>query len=280
MFLAQGDIGRSLLGGLEAVIAYIPTIIGALVILLIGYIVAKVVQKLVEKGLHKLGVDRRLKDTPMGGYMDRATPGASPSRVVGKVAFWLIFLIGLVSALGALGIAAITNFMNQVLAYVPNIIAAIAIFIVAGLVAGAVSGLARRTMGETATGRVVTTAGPTLVMGIAVFMILTQLGIAPAIVQITYTAMMGAIALGLALAFGLGGRDIAADMLRSGYDRAQREQAQTRQEATVGRGAAEDTGWSTTSPSGTTAPSGTTSPGQTTGAPQTGGQMPNRPPTT
>lgn len=204
MFLAQGDIGRSLLGGLEAVIAYIPTIIGALVILLIGYIVAKVVQKVVEKGLHKMGVDRRLKDTPLGGQMDRATPGASPSRVLGKVGFWLIFLIGLVSALGALGIAAVTNFMNQVLAYVPNIIAAILIFIAAALVAGAIGGLARRTMGDTPTGKIVATVGPTLVMGIAVFMILTQLGIAPAIVQITYTALMGAIALGLALAFEIG----------------------------------------------------------------------------
>ncbi|GAA2785289.1 mechanosensitive ion channel [Saccharopolyspora taberi] len=261
MALAQGGLGQSLLAGLQAVIQYIPTLIGALIVLLVGYLVAKVVQKLVEKGLHKVGVDRRMRDTPVGRWIDQAGPGASPSRAMGKVAFWLIFLVGLVSAIGALGIAAITAFMNQVLAYVPNIIAAIAIFVIAGMVAGAVGRLAGRTMTGT-TGRIAATVGPVLVMGIAVFMILTQLGIAPAIVQITYTALMGAIALGLALAFGLGGREIAAEMLRAGYNRTQEEQpAGAGREEMASRAAAEDKGWSTTSPGQGTTEAQSTSAG-------------------
>lgn len=247
-----GGIGQSLMGGLQALIGFLPTLIGALVILLVGYIIAKVLQKVIQTVLQKAGVDRKMRDTQVGDWLDRLGPKGTPSMLTGRVVFWLVFLFALVTAIGALGITAVSTFMNQVLAYIPNVIAAIAIFVIAGLVAGGVSSLARRTMGDTVTGRIVSTAGPTLVLGIGVFMILTQLGIAPEIVQITYTALMGALALGLALAFGLGGRDLAAEMLRSGYNKARAEQsteAGARREPSSGSfpsEAAEAQGWTTT----------------------------------
>ena len=140
--------------------------------------------------------------------------------------FWVIMLFVISSAIGTLGIPALTGFMNQVLAYLPNVIAALLIFIVAAAIAGALGGLVHRTMGDTPTGRIVRAAAPALIMGIAVFMILTQLGIAPVIVTITYVALIGATALAAALAFGLGGRDAAAQLIDSGYRKAQ-DQAET-----------------------------------------------------
>jgi hypothetical protein len=252
MSLAQaqgGDIGQSLLAAWQAVVQYIPTLIGALIILLIGFIVGKVLQIVIQKVLHKLGVDRRMEGTHGGNYIQRMSPGASVSRGVGRVVFWLVFLFALVAAIGALGITAVSTFMNQVLAYLPNVIAAIAIFVIAALVASAISGVAHRTMGDTPMGRISATVGPVLVMGIAVFMILTQLGIAPVIVQITYTALIGAFALGLALAFGLGGRTVAEEMLRSGYQRAKEEQAQAKhgpRDVEEARSEEARTGWTTT----------------------------------
>lgn len=231
---ASIDIVSSLQGGLDALIRFLPNLLGALVILIIGYIIAKVLQKVVQKALEKLGVDRQLGATPHGGWVERITPGASVSRAISKVVFYLVFIFVLVAAVGALQIPAVTDFMNQVLAYLPNVIAALAIFIVAALVAAAIGALVARTMGDTPTGKVVAAVGPTLVMGIAVFMILTQLQIAPAIVQITYTALIGAIALGLALAFGLGGREVAADLLRSGYGKARDSADQVQQDAQLG----------------------------------------------
>ncbi|RKT86830.1 Conserved TM helix [Saccharopolyspora antimicrobica] len=243
---------ETLLSGLQTLVQFIPVLIGALVILLIGYIVGKLLQKGVAKLLQKSGVDRRMQDTQVGGWLERGGSGLTVSRLTGRVVFWLVFIFSLVTAIGALGIASVTTFMNQVLAYLPNVIAAIAIVVVAGLVAGAVGGLARRTMGQTPTGRVVAAAGPALVMGIAVFMVLTQLGIAPEIVMITYTGMIGALALGLALAFGLGGREIAAEMLRTGYRKAQRDQqVEAERERTAAPSG--DTGWSTTTPASTQA---------------------------
>jgi hypothetical protein len=172
--------------------------------------VARIVKSIIAKGLDKVGLDRHLRSGQTGEWVEKVSPGASPSRLIGAVAFWFIFLFVLSAAIGALKIPAVTAFMNQVLAYLPNVIVAVLIFVIAGVVAAAVAGLVARTMGDTPTGKVVASVVPALVMGIAIFMILNQLKIAPEIVQITYTALIGALALGLALAFGLGGREVAA----------------------------------------------------------------------
>jgi hypothetical protein len=90
-------------------------------------------------------------------------------------------------------------------------------------------------MGDTPTGRVVATAAPILVMTIATFMILDQLRIAEDIVVITYAALIGAVALGAALAFGLGGREVAAQMLRGAYVKGQDATEQAKRDYEVGK---------------------------------------------
>ena len=113
-------------------------------------------------------------------------------------------------------------------------IAALPIFVVAGLIATAVSALASRVMGDTALGRVVATGVPILVMTIATFMILDQLKIAHNIVVITYAALLGAIALGSALAFGLGGRAVAERVLEGAYQSTQENKAQWKRDLDQG----------------------------------------------
>ena len=125
------------------------------------------------------------------------------------------------------------------MSYVPNLLAALLIFLVASAIAAAVATLVTRTMGDTATGRIVRAVAPVLIMGIAVFMILEELEIAESIVVITYAALMGAIALGMALAFGLGGRDVASQMLQGAYVAGQRAAPQVRQDVQQGRERAE-----------------------------------------
>ena len=90
-------------------------------------------------------------------------------------------------------------------------------------------------MGDTPTGKVVATAVPVLIMGIAVFMILTQLKIAPAIVQLTFIFLLGSVALGSALAFGLGGREVAAQMLGSAYEKGRQNADQVKADVRTGQ---------------------------------------------
>ena len=213
------SVSDSIDQGWDEFFQWVPKFIGFLVILLIGYIVAKIVGNLVGKALKRAGFDRILERGAGGSYVMKAVP--SPSNLLGSLTFWAVFLGALSIAVDVLGIAALEDLVHAIWAYIPNILAALLIFVVAGAVAGGLAALADRTMGDTPTGGIVKVVAPVLVMAIATFMILDQLKIANNIVVITYAALMGAIALGLALAFGLGGRDVASRLLESAYIKGQ-----------------------------------------------------------
>ena len=226
MSVAALNISDSLQEGFDAFFGFLPNLLAFLVILVVGYFIAKLVSKVVQKVAEKAGLDKALHESDAKQYVDRVMPGAAPSAGIGKAFFWIIFVFVLTAAIGALKIPAVTAFMNQVLAYLPNVIAAIVIFVVAAAIAGAVAAGVAKLLGDTPTGKVVATVVPSLVMLIAVFMILNQLKIAPEIVTITYTALLFTFALAAALAFGLGGRQVAADMLGTAYRKGQEQQGQ------------------------------------------------------
>jgi hypothetical protein len=220
MPISAVHIAQSLQRALDSLIGFIPNLIAFLVILLIGFLVARVVKAVVTKLLEKVGLDRALSGSPAGAYVERASPGASPSRLVGLVVFWFIFIYAIAAAVGALKIPALTNFMANVQNYLPNVVAAVVILVVGVALAGAAGAFAQRMMGDSSAGRMARAIAPSLILAIVVFMVLTQLNIAPAIVVTTYIALIGMLAVSGALAFGLGGREVAADMLRDAYDSA------------------------------------------------------------
>lgn len=229
------DIGGSFNRAWEGFFGFLPNLLGFLVILLVGYIVAKLVATAVQKVLEKTGVDQKLHESDANKYVEMVMSGAKPSRGISRVVFWLIFAFFLFSAIGALGIPALTTFMNDVLAYLPNVIVAIVIFVLAAIIAGAVAGGVTKVMGDTPTGKIVASVVPALVMIIALFMILEQLKIAEEIVRIAFAATMFALALGLALAFGLGGRDLAGRMLEDAYRKGKEHKDQAKRDMEVGR---------------------------------------------
>jgi Conserved TM helix len=226
--IAAVEISESIQQGIDDLIAFLPRLIGFLLILLIGYLVAKALEKVVALGLEKVGTDRALASGSTGTYVERVIPDWSPSRAIGRVVFWFVLLGALSIAITSLGINALNDFLADVFGYLPNVVAAILIFVVAGALAGWLGRTASRLLGDTPTGKLAATALPVLVMAIAVFMILNQLRIATDIVTITYASLLGAVALGMALAFGLGGREVASRMLDDAYRRGQEERARRR----------------------------------------------------
>jgi len=235
MLFAQANEtwGDELRNGFEGFFAFIPNLIGFLVVLVVGYFVAKLLANVVMRLLGRSGVDDRLTSGQGGTYVSKVTE--RPSWLLGRIVFWALFLGVLAIAVPILGIAAFTNFVAAIFAYLPNIIVALLIFLVASAIAAGAGALVARTMGDTPTGRVVGTVVPILVMAIAGFMILDQLMIAETIVTITFAALMGSLALGAALAFGLGGRDVAARMLEGAYQKGQESKEQVRQDLRQGK---------------------------------------------
>lgn len=230
------SIHSSIEQGFDVFFAWLPRVVGFLVVLLVGYLIAKILGKLVDRATHRAGLDRAVHQGTGGTVIQRAVP--APSRLLGRITFWVIFLGALSIAVSVLGIAALTTLVGAVWAYIPNVIAALVIFLIAGAIAAAVVALVQRTMGDTALGKIVATVVPILVMTIATFMILEQLKIAHDIVVTTYTLLLGAVALGCALAFGLGGRDVAARMVEDAYQKGQANKDEYRRDLDQGMGRA------------------------------------------
>jgi hypothetical protein len=205
------------------------------VLLLVGFIVAKVVSGIVKALLNKTNVDDHIRRSDANKYVERVMPNASVANGVGRLVFWIVFIFFFFSAIGALKIPALTGFMNQVLAYLPNVLVAMLIFVVAALVSGAVAAGVGKVMGDTPTGKIVAAVVPSLVMVIAMFMILEQLQIAPEIIRIAFGAVMFALALGLALAFGLGGRPVAQSLLEDAYSKGREAREQARRDMELGK---------------------------------------------
>jgi Conserved TM helix len=143
-------------------------------------------------------------------------------------------------AVTQLGIPALEDFVATVYAYLPNVLAAFLIFLVASLVAAGIATLVTRVMGDTSLGKIVATVAPILVLTIASFMILEQLKIAHDIVVTTYTLLLGAVALASALAFGLGGREVAGQMLQGAYDKGHANKDQLKRDLDTGVSRAKD----------------------------------------
>jgi uncharacterized protein YacL len=206
------SITESFRNGLTRLFDYIPQLIGALIVLLIGFAVAKFLQTTVRRLL------RRLRFA--GKYIVRFVE--SPSKLLGGITFWVVFLVFVSFAVSALNLQVLNYILNGIYAYIPRVVSAIIIFLVASAVAAGADAFILRVLGNSPLAKIITTIIPAITLSIATFMILDELQVAATIVAITYGALMGAIALGLALAFGLGGRDLAHTMLEEAYTASQK----------------------------------------------------------
>jgi small-conductance mechanosensitive channel len=210
---------ESLRAGLEAFFAFVPQLIGAIVILIVGYIVAKILQALVARVLKAVGFDGWMERGGIKQFFDRAQTRETPATVLGKLAFWFVFIIAITMAADALGIRQVSAVLGQLIAYIPSIIAAILILVLAALLANFLSGLVRGATGSDLLASVARYA----IIVYAAFAALTELGIAVQLTAPTFLIVLGAAALAAAIAFGWGGRDVAKDIIERYYDRQDEE---------------------------------------------------------
>jgi hypothetical protein len=219
---------------------WLPRLIGAVVILVIAVVVAKVVRKLLLRVLPRTGMDRAVHSGTSGQYVARYASGFQPSAVIAAIVYWIILLFGITLAISVLGIQALNDFLAVVVGYLPNVIAAILILVVAVALAGAIAGVVAKLMGDTALGKIVAAVAPVLILTIAVFMALVQLRIAVPIVTGAFYIVLGAIALGAALAFGLGGRGAAQRMIDTAYEKGQAAAPQMKEEMALAKDRAQE----------------------------------------
>ena len=204
----------------------LPALIGALVILFAGYLLAKVLERLTERGLRKLGLNRMLQRGGVIQAVERSGTHVNPTRVLANLVFWLVMFTVILLAANALGLDSLANVVSTLVSYIPSVIAAIVIILVGIVLGGFVGGLIGASAGAVHGGRALARLGRGGVILLAIFMALQELGIATDIVTTAFAILFGAIALALALSFGLGNRELAGEITREWYERYRRERAE------------------------------------------------------
>ena len=208
----------SFTNALNLVFAFIPKLISFLVILLVGWIVASVVSKAVTFLLRKIGFDRLSERIGLSRLEQRMGLRMDAAGVLGKVVYWFIFLIFLVPAVDSLGLTTVSNILNQIIAYIPNVFVAILVLFLGTLAATFVADIVRGATASTNMGNpnMYAAIARWAIMGFVAIIALEQLQIAPALLNELFGAVVAAAALAFGLAFGLGGRETAQRLLNRG----------------------------------------------------------------
>ena len=210
--------------GIYQIVAFLPHLMLALGILLAGYAIAKMVEKGTDLALHRIGMDRWMSDGGVTEALERAGTSLDPSSVLAKLVFWTVMVLVIVLAANALGVAAVSSLFAELLAYIPNVIAAVIVLVLGILLGEFVKDLVLASAGGVAGGSTLARAAKASIILLASFMALEQLDIAQDIVLVFFIAVVGAGALAAGIAFGLGAKDIAAEMSREWYETARQQE--------------------------------------------------------
>jgi hypothetical protein len=194
---------------------FIPTLIGALVILIVGWIIAKIIKWLVNRMLVIIRFDVIVEKAGVPSILSKGDIKFTARQMISGLAYWLVMIMVLVMVVNALGLTVASQLLEGLFAYIPKVIAAIFVLVLGMFLGSIVSGIIRTTasnanlpkpqmLGNISQGAIVI---------FAVSIASVQLGIAPTLVTSTLNILLGGIIFALALAFGLGGKDIAAKYL-------------------------------------------------------------------
>lgn len=203
---------------------FVPALFGALVILFAGYLVAKVVERGTKSLLRRLHFNELLERGGVLQAVERSGSHLNPARVIANLVFWVVMFAVLLIAASAIGLDSLANVFTELMSYIPSVIAAIVIIILGIVLGGFVGGLIMASAGGLHGGPWLARIGRGGVIVLAVFMALQELGIATDIVTTAFAILFGAVALALALAFGLGNRALAGEVTREWYERYRAEQ--------------------------------------------------------
>ncbi len=197
------------------VASFLPNLVGALLLLALGWLLARALEAIAERGLRAVGVDRAASRLRVSELLERAEIRVGFSRLLAGLVFWLVFLVFLLSSIEALGLTAVTATLDRLIAFIPNVIGA-ALIALGGLLLARFSATLA-TSGAAAFGVVgsrrlgaLTQVG---VAGLALVVAVEQLGIATDALILPFTVVLGAAGFAFGLAFALGARPVITHIL-------------------------------------------------------------------
>ena len=182
-----------------------------IVILIIGWLLSRIIRTVVSKALKLIKVDALAERIELDKLLGKGGLNYSLSDLVGVICYWLALLITFMVAINAIGITIAADLLREVILYIPNVIAALFILILGMFVSTILKDIVQTAASNAglSQGKLLAQIVETIVILFAVLIGLEQLNIGIVVTQMTISIIMGSVGLGLALAFGLGCKDIA-----------------------------------------------------------------------
>jgi hypothetical protein len=210
----------SFVNALNSFMTFLPALIGAIIVLVIGWIISAFLARLIEKGLRAIGLERAVQHSGINDFIMRSGTKWTTSQIIAELIKWFIRLIFIQAAANILGMPQITAIINSIVLFIPNVVVALVIIVIGALIAKFLSGLVRGSVSELGVGNpnLLATLTRYAVLGFAIIAAVSQLGIAAAVVNTLFIGLVGSISLAVGLAFGLGGREVAAKITESWYE--------------------------------------------------------------
>ena len=206
---------------MQNLLGFLPALIGAILILIIGWIIAGILAGLIEKGLKAVGFEKAAESTGIAGFIENAGSGWTASKLVAEIVKWFIRLIAIQAAASILGLTQISQIINAILLWLPNLVVAIVIIVIGALIANFVAGIVRGSAAEMgfSTPNLLANFTRYAIIGFAAVAAFNQLGIAPTVVNTLFIGLVATLVLAFGLAFGLGGQQTAAQITQGWYEK-------------------------------------------------------------
>ena len=209
---------------LQNFLGFLPALIGAILILVLGWIVAGLLAGLVERVLKTVGFERAANTTGISSFIQRSGSTWTASAIVAEIVKWFIRLIAIQAAASVLGLNQISQIINAILLWLPNLVVAIAIIVIGALIARFVAGLVRGTTDQMgfSNAELLGNVAHYAILVFAVIAAVDQLGIAETVVNTLLIGLVATVVLAAGLAFGLGGQQTAARITEGWYESGRR----------------------------------------------------------
>lgn len=210
---AWTDVTTRLLG-------FFPNLIAALVVFLVGWIVAGWARTITIKILETLRLSSLIKDTVVQHFLKKADITAKIEETIGSVVKWLIILVFFIAAVNILGLSTVSQVLESILGYIPNVISAALILTIGVLISGFVESLVKGAIGsvDVKAGRLFGKIASYTIVVFASLAAISELRIAQAFINTIFTGFIAMLALGFGLAIGLGAKDLVSRVLNDWYE--------------------------------------------------------------
>lgn len=210
---------------LNQLAGFLPSLLGAIVIFLVGWIIGGLARSLVSKILSVIRLQAVIKGTAIDTFVQKAEIKGKVEDAIGGVVKWIIVFIFFIAAINILGLPTVSQVLNSILGYIPRVFSAALVLIAGVLLAGVVESVVKGATGaiDLSVSRFLGKLASWVVMIFSVLAAISELGIAAQFINTLIIGVVATLSLGLGLALGLGSKDIIREILAEWYEGVRRD---------------------------------------------------------